>query len=702
MAGRKVKILNEYYPIGVAKSKMYHMHCVAYDESKKKKEEKESVKEMNKLDLRLPIMLLGGLPFNTIKGQLGNERSVLDSQMLEACLNPSWIGVLRDMGTVRARLLTALANGIIDMSFGEDNILHFSFSNPKFSGLDIDFNNQNFDDIGFDFGMIKEEPEELLRYVLYIFRESLPHLQREWGFSDAYMELLGNLLDVDVVDDADISLKDLADIYYVNRNRLPWRMFVGNNYGLWEYHYGKDGRTFFDYSGKSVMAGKSSTPMQHVWESSRQMSKVLIDSIIGEKGTTFEVKYDEYYFDKTIDEAVNKRIEDEESRGNEEKGKSVEAVDAVAVEEKVAKSEKAEERVSDVTKSVSKKEEKGTKKKGKKEESASTKSVAAPVPVIEKAVESVTDSESSVAEVAEEVERVELLDDEIEEEVIDTCAVEEKGTEVHGSVRSAVSAATKQFMAAEERAESRRCSVAEIDSALTARSSYVQEKIESNEDVQKRFKEVISGGNSLIVVDCENAKVETIWGNIFRFTSKSTAKGQGGKLWLNARVLFIHDNDTTESADWATMINAFKKMVVVADGIEDIKVSSIKSEKAKSLTDVALGVHVGRLIGNLDKEKMRGLVILSSDSDMAGIIQACKYIDGGIQFGVCYTEQTSGRAYRAWCHTNNVCTFDAEKYDAAVVEKYKAQMYDYIYEERYKEIIKGAVSEMMERKKGIV
>ena len=44
MVGRKVKILNDYYPLGVAKSKMYHMHCVAYDETKKKKEEKKKRK----------------------------------------------------------------------------------------------------------------------------------------------------------------------------------------------------------------------------------------------------------------------------------------------------------------------------------------------------------------------------------------------------------------------------------------------------------------------------------------------------------------------------------------------------------------------------------------------------------------------------------------------------------------------------------
>lgn len=670
-----VKIDDKVYPRGVAMSKIHRMGCTLINEKKKENEEKESEKDMNTLDLRLPVMLLGGLPFNTIKSQLGNEKSELDAKMLDACLNPSWIGVLRDIGTVRARLLTALANGIIDMSFGEDNILHFSFSNPRFSGLDIDFNNQTFDDIGFDFERIVDEPEELLKYVLYIFKESIPHLQKEWGFSDEYIKFLMSLLDVDVIDD-DISLKDLSDIYYVNRNRLPWRMFVGNNYALWEYHYGKDGRTFFDYKGETVTSTKGCTPMQHVWESSKQMSRTLITSIIGD-GAKFNVKYNEKYFDESIDGAVDKRVAEEEKRWSknkkgtaEEKGAKAEVKSepAVAVEEKAVKKEENAEAVVAELKKVDK--------------------------VVKEATEKLTvmlEEENIEAEVIEEIKE-EVNEGDIEEEV----------TTVSGGVKSAVSAATKQFMAAEERANSRRYSATAIDNVLTARSNYVQERIESSEETQKRFKDLVCSGNSLIVVDCENAMVETIWGNIFRFTTKSTAKGQGGKLWLNARVLFVHDNDTTESADWATMINAFKKMVVVAGGIEDIRVGSVKTEKAKSLTDVAIGVHVGRMIGDLNKDTARSLVILSSDSDMAGIIQACKYIDPGIQYGVCYNEAATGKSYRAWCHTNGVCTFDADKYDTGIVEKYKTQMYEYIYEERYKDIIKGAVSEMMERKKGVV
>lgn len=218
------------------------------------------------------------------------------------------------------------------------------------------------------------------------------------------------------------------------------------------------------------------------------------------------------------------------------------------------------------------------------------------------------------------------------------------------------------------------------------RNTTIAQKPESSEEEQKTFIEKLNSTAGLIIVDCENFAIKDI------ISTLEALKNSAGELKVD--VQFICDNRANEMELLKQMITMYKETSTGVTGeFNLLSVYPIKEEKLRSLTDMYIATSVGNFCA-LHKDEEISILIISSDSDIAGVFQFCdRQGEAKLNKGVAYQIEDSSARFRQWCQQNNVCCFDCGNMgNQEVITTMKSKMFDYLLKTKYRRIIEEEIN----------
>ena len=244
-----------------------------------------------------------------------------------------------------------------------------------------------------------------------------------------------------------------------------------------------------------------------------------------------------------------------------------------------------------------------------------------------------------------------------------------------------------------------------VDVTNTVMDDNAEHRNESSAEMQEAFVLSMLDKDNCMIIDCENVTTMEILTTIFAVYKAKTQK-------TVSEIVFVYDSKNNQDIDGVMAV--LQEYITAGTLMKNIKIVAVpvtfmKATKIYSLTDMAIATYAG----NWAAQHSNGYIsFVTSDSDIAGIVQTLKIASPQVSIGVFYDLGCTGTFYRSWCQLNGVCCFEISglyneepftsrgtSLKCSTVKQYiaefKDKMFGWLYNNEYKSYIEERIKQIM-------